>query len=57
VCIKQEECLEIEAEDVKEISHVVYKETEKALEVEEKDVKLDRPKESKVCFNSYLAKS
>jgi hypothetical protein len=25
VCIKQEECLEIEAEDVKEISHVVYK--------------------------------
>ncbi|GAU47026.1 hypothetical protein TSUD_239830 [Trifolium subterraneum] len=48
VCIKQEESLEIEAEDVKEISHVVYKETEKALEVEEKDVKLDRPKESKV---------
>jgi hypothetical protein len=57
VCITQEECLEIEAEDVKEISHVVYKETEKALEIEEKDVKLDRPKESKVCFNSYLAKS
>ncbi|KAJ1389875.1 hypothetical protein SESBI_37882 [Sesbania bispinosa] len=48
VCIKQEDNLNIEAEDVKEISHVVYKETEKASEVEAKDVNLDKPKESKV---------
>ncbi|KAL3031376.1 hypothetical protein AAZX31_02G025500 [Glycine max] len=48
VCKKQEESPNIEAEDVKEISHVVYKETGKALEVEVKDVKLDHPKESKV---------
>uniref|UniRef100_A0A1S3EAH0 Protein WVD2-like 7 n=1 Tax=Cicer arietinum TaxID=3827 RepID=A0A1S3EAH0_CICAR len=49
VCIKQEESLEIEAEDVKEISHVVYKDTEKASQVEEKDVKLDHhPNEPKV---------
>ncbi|KAL2349350.1 hypothetical protein Fmac_003350 [Flemingia macrophylla] len=45
VCLKQEENLNVEAEDVKEISHVVYKETKKASEVEPKDVK---PKESKV---------
>ncbi|KAG4963091.1 hypothetical protein JHK82_039768 [Glycine max] len=38
----------IEAEDVKEISHVVYKETIKASKVEVKDVKLNHPKESKV---------
>ncbi|TKY69776.1 WAVE-DAMPENED 2 [Spatholobus suberectus] len=48
VCMKQEESLNIEAEDVKEISHVVYKEIGKASEVEAKDVKLDHPKESKV---------
>lgn len=48
VCIKLEEILDVEAEDVKEISHVVYKETEKASQVEEKDVKLDHPKKSKV---------
>lgn len=57
VCIKLEEILDVEAEDVKEISHVVYKETEKASQVEEKDVKLDHPNKSKVCFNSYLIKS
>lgn len=50
VCRKLEESLNNEAEDVKEISHAVYKETEKAPEVEEKDVKLDHPKEPKVCF-------
>ena len=44
----------IEAEDVKEISHVLYKETRKVSEVEVKDVKLNHPKESKVCFNSYI---
>ncbi|XP_058777128.1 protein WVD2-like 7 [Vicia villosa] len=49
VCIKLEETLDVvEAEDVKEISHVVYKETEKATQVEEKVVKLDHPNESKV---------
>lgn len=48
VCIKLEEILDVEAEDVKEISHVVYKETEKASQVEEKDVKLDHPNKSKV---------
>lgn len=50
VCIKLEETLDVdvEAEDVKEISHVVYKETEKTSQVEEKDVKLDHPNESKV---------
>ncbi|XP_029127424.1 protein WVD2-like 7 isoform X1 [Cajanus cajan] len=48
VCTKQEENPNIEAEDVKEISHVVYKETGKASEIEAKDVKLDHPKESKV---------
>ncbi|XP_061360807.1 protein WVD2-like 7 [Gastrolobium bilobum] len=48
VYIKQEESLKIEAEDVKEISHVVYKETGKASEVEAKDVELDHPNESKV---------
>ncbi|KHN19107.1 hypothetical protein glysoja_041461 [Glycine soja] len=37
---------------VKEISHVVYKETGKASEVEVKDVKLNHPKESKVKFVS-----
>ncbi|CAJ1931599.1 unnamed protein product [Sphenostylis stenocarpa] len=47
-CMKQEESLNIEAEDVKEISHVVYRETGKASEVEAKDVKLDHTKESKV---------
>jgi len=57
VCIKLEEILDVEAEDVKEISHVVYKETEKASQVEEKDVKLDHPNKSKVCFISYLDKS
>ncbi|KAL5184662.1 hypothetical protein HKD37_17G048336 [Glycine soja] len=35
----------IEAEDVKEISHVVFKETGKASEVEVKDVKLNHPEE------------
>lgn len=55
VCIKQEESINIEAEDVKEIAHAVYKEIEKASEVEDKDVKLDHPKESKVCFNSYIS--
>ena len=44
----------IEAEDVKEISHVVYKETGKASKVEVKDVKLNHPKEVQVCFNSYI---
>ncbi|KAG5142553.1 hypothetical protein JHK82_018248 [Glycine max] len=39
-------------EDKKEISHVVYKETGKASEVEVKDVKLNHPKESKVKFVS-----
>ncbi|KAH1202907.1 hypothetical protein GmHk_17G049258 [Glycine max] len=38
----------IEAEDVKEISHVVYKETGKASKVEVKDVKLNHPKEVQV---------
>jgi len=47
-CMKYEESPNIEAEDVKEISHVVYKETEKASEVEANDVKLVHPKESKV---------
>ncbi|KAK7307174.1 hypothetical protein VNO77_40001 [Canavalia gladiata] len=46
VCMKREESLNIEAEDVKEISHVVYKETGKASEVEKKDAKLYHPKES-----------
>ena len=44
----------IEAEDVKEISHVLYKETRKVSEVEVKDVKLNHPKEVQVCFNSYI---
>jgi len=57
LCIKLEEILDVEAEDVKEISHVVYKETEKASQVEEKDVKLAHPNKSKVCFISYLVKS
>ncbi|KAG5091541.1 hypothetical protein JHK82_050319 [Glycine max] len=50
VCKKQVESPNnnIEAEDVKEISHVLYKETRKASEVEVKDVKLNHPKESKV---------
>ncbi|CAI8587718.1 unnamed protein product [Vicia faba] len=48
VCVKLEESLDVEAEEVKEISHVVYKETEKATQVEEKVVKLDHPNESKV---------
>ncbi|KAK7309532.1 hypothetical protein RJT34_06336 [Clitoria ternatea] len=48
VCMKQEVSFKIEAEDVKEISHVVYKETEKASEIEVKEVKLDHPTESKV---------
>ncbi|ESW29520.1 hypothetical protein PHAVU_002G077200 [Phaseolus vulgaris] len=48
VCMKHEESPNIEAEDVKEISHVVYKETGKASEVEANDVKLVHPKESKV---------
>ncbi|KAL3036909.1 hypothetical protein AAZX31_01G035800 [Glycine max] len=50
VCKKQVESPNnnIEAEDVKEISHVVYKETGKASEGEVKDVKLNHPKESKV---------
>jgi len=48
VCVKQEESPNIEDEDVKEISHVVYKDTAKASEVEAKDVKLVQPKESKV---------
>ncbi|RDX90670.1 Protein WVD2-like 7, partial [Mucuna pruriens] len=49
VCMKQEEeNHNIEAEDVKEISHVVYKETLKATEVEANNVKLDHPKESEV---------
>lgn len=47
-CVKLEESLDVEAEDVKEISHVVYKEPEKATQVEEKVVKLDHPNESKV---------
>ncbi|KAG4949840.1 hypothetical protein JHK84_043267 [Glycine max] len=38
----------IEAEDVKEISHVVYKETGKASKVKVKDVKLNHPKEVQV---------
>ncbi|KAL5165647.1 hypothetical protein HKD37_18G050740 [Glycine soja] len=40
----------IEAEDVKEISHVLYKETRKVSEVEVKDVKLNHPKESKKLY-------
>ncbi|KAE9613423.1 hypothetical protein Lalb_Chr05g0217291 [Lupinus albus] len=49
VCIKQEESLNIEAEDVKEISHVVYKEKEKYPQIEANSVKLDHhPKEHKV---------
>ncbi|BAT99363.1 hypothetical protein VIGAN_10078100 [Vigna angularis var. angularis] len=48
VCVKHEESPNIEAEDVKEISHVVYKDTAKASEVEAKHVKLVQPKESKV---------
>ncbi|WVZ12779.1 hypothetical protein V8G54_017309 [Vigna mungo] len=47
-CVKHEESPNIEAEDVKEISHVVYKDTAKASEVEAKDVKLVQPKESKI---------
>ncbi|KAK7252334.1 hypothetical protein RIF29_36197 [Crotalaria pallida] len=46
--IKQEESLNIDAEDVKEISHVVYKEKDKSSHIEAKDVKLDHPKEHKV---------
>ncbi|KHN01130.1 hypothetical protein glysoja_008032 [Glycine soja] len=59
VCKKQVESPNnnIEAEDVKEISHVVYKETGKASKVKVKDVKLNHPKESKVCFNSYIQSS
>ena len=48
---KQEESLDIEVEEVKEISHVVYRETGNAAEVEAKDLKLDQPKESKVCIH------
>ncbi|OIW10531.1 hypothetical protein TanjilG_15903 [Lupinus angustifolius] len=48
VCIKQEESLNIEAEDVKEISHVMYKEKEKSSQIEANNVKLDHPKEHKV---------
>ncbi|XP_027360238.1 protein WVD2-like 7 isoform X2 [Abrus precatorius] len=48
VCMKQEESLNSEAENVKEVSHVVYKETGKVSEVKAKDVKLYHPKESKV---------
>ncbi|CAL0314030.1 unnamed protein product [Lupinus luteus] len=57
VCIKQEEKLKVEAEYVKEISHVVYKEKEKSSEIEAEDVKLDHPKEHKVTFISNGAKT
>ncbi|KAF1861556.1 hypothetical protein Lal_00025918 [Lupinus albus] len=48
VCIKQVEDHNIEAEHVKEISHVVYKEEKKPSHIEAKEVKLDRPKKHKV---------
>ncbi|OIV94537.1 hypothetical protein TanjilG_25599 [Lupinus angustifolius] len=47
VCIKQVEDHNIEAEDVKEISHVVYKE-KKSSQIESKEVKLDHLKAHKV---------
>ncbi|XP_019423601.1 PREDICTED: protein WVD2-like 7 [Lupinus angustifolius] len=57
ICIKQEENLKVEAEYVKEISHVVYKEKEMSSQIEAKDVKLDHPKEHKVTFISNGAKT
>ncbi|CAL0311934.1 unnamed protein product [Lupinus luteus] len=60
VCIKQEESLNIEAEDVKEISHVVYKEKEMSFQIKANNVKLDHSKEHKVTTKdreSFGAKS
>ncbi|MED6106251.1 hypothetical protein PIB30_003209 [Stylosanthes scabra] len=45
VSVKQEESIEVEVEDVKEVSHVVYKETVNAAEVELNDLILDHTKD------------
>ncbi|MED6175875.1 hypothetical protein PIB30_082400 [Stylosanthes scabra] len=62
VSVKQEESIDVDVEDVKEVSHVVYKETGNAAEVESNDqtphhtkdveakyLTLDHPKEYKVA--------